>query len=185
MRCIWIIMSYLAAQNEATGSYPQKQQCFYQRNFFMKEITKLSESANHTAIDLGSLNGWLDYSLIHPVSKREVEGKVFLKEATNSTGTEISFNSIAPHTEVPYFHIHRKNEETYIILKGSGYFQVDEECFRIREGSVIRVAPQGKRGLTNTSDDIMIYMVIQSKENSLEEYSTADGERIPVEPKWR
>jgi len=28
-------------------------------------------------------------------------------------------------------------------------------------------------------------MVIQSKENSLEEYTTADGERLPYEPKWR
>ncbi|MFA5974535.1 MAG: cupin domain-containing protein [Lentimicrobiaceae bacterium] len=151
----------------------------------MKEIEKISESTTYTAIDLGSLDGWLDYSLIHPVSKREIEGKVFLKDVTQSTGTEISFNSIAARTEVPYFHIHKKNEETYIILKGSGYFQVDDDCFSIKEGSVIRVSPNGKRGLTNTSNDIMIYIVIQSKENSLEEYSTADGERIPVEPKWR
>ena len=151
----------------------------------MKGIEKISESNTYTAIELGSLDGWLDYTLIHPVNKRVVEGKVFLKDATQSTGTEISFNSIAPRTEVPYFHIHKKNEETYIILKGSGYFQVDDDCFRIKEGSVIRVSPQGKRGLTNTSDGIMVYIVIQSKENSLEEYSTADGERIPVEPKWR
>jgi mannose-6-phosphate isomerase-like protein (cupin superfamily) len=151
----------------------------------MKQIEKISDGAKYTAINLGSLDGWLDYSLIHPVSKREIEGKVFLKETTGSTGTEISFNSIAPHTEVPYFHIHRKNEETYIILKGSGFFQVNDDCFGIKEGSVIRVSPAGKRGLTNTSDDIMIYIVIQSKENSLEEYSTGDGERVPVEPKWR
>jgi mannose-6-phosphate isomerase-like protein (cupin superfamily) len=151
----------------------------------MKKTEKISEGATYTAIDLGSLNGWLDYSLVHPVSKREIEGKVFLKEPTKSTGTEISFNSIAPHTEVPYFHIHRKNEETYIILKGSGFFQVDDDCFGIKEGSVIRVSPAGKRGLTNTSDEIMIYMVVQSKENSLEEYTTGDGERVPVEPKWR
>jgi hypothetical protein len=31
----------------------------------------------------------------------------------------------------------------------------------------------------------MIYMVILSKEISLEEYTTGDGERLPVEPKWR
>jgi hypothetical protein len=31
----------------------------------------------------------------------------------------------------------------------------------------------------------MIYLVIQSKEKSLEEYTTADGERTPFEPKWR
>ncbi len=110
---------------------------------------------------------------------------LFLKDATKATGTEISFNSLPPQTEQPYFHIHRKNEETYIILKGFGFFQVDEDCFSIKEGSVIRVAPQGKRGICNSSDETMIYMVIQSKENSLEEHTSADGERLPVEPKWR
>ncbi|MDR0660863.1 MAG: cupin domain-containing protein [Prevotellaceae bacterium] len=85
---------------------------------------------------------------------------------------------------MPYFHIHNKNEETYVFLKGSGDFQVDGDCFTITEGSVVRIAPQGKRGLRNTSGVPMVYMVIQSKENSLEEYSTADGERVECEPKW-
>jgi len=151
----------------------------------MKQIEKLSENAHYSAVNLGSLTDLMDYSLIHPVNKKLLEGKVFLKNATQSTGTEISFNSLPPHSEQPYFHIHRKNEETYIILKGSGFFQVDEDCFSIKEGSVIRVAPQGNRGICNSSDEIMSYIVIQSKENSLEEYTTADGERIPCEPKWR
>ena len=150
----------------------------------MKQIEKLSENAHFTAINLGNLDDLMNYSLIHPVNKNLIEGKVFLKEATHSTGTEISFNSLAPHASQPYFHIHRKNEETYIIIKGFGFFQVDEECFEIKEGSVIRVAPQGNRGISNASDEIMIYMVVQSKENSLEEYTTADGERRPFEPKW-
>lgn len=150
----------------------------------MKQIEKLSENEHFTAINLGNLDDLMSYSLIHPVNKSLIEGKVFLKEATHATGTEISFNSLAPNAGQPYFHIHRKNEETYIILKGFGFFQVDEECFEIKEGSVIRVAPQGNRGISNASDEIMIYMVVQSKENSLEEYTTADGERRPFEPKW-
>jgi len=151
----------------------------------MKQIEKLSENTHYSAVNLGKLNDLMDYSLIHPVSKRLIEGKVFLKEVTKATGTEISFNSLPPHSEQPYFHIHRKNEETYIIIKGFGFYQVDEDCFSIEEGSVIRVAPQGKRGISNSSDEAMIYMVIQSKENSLEEHTSADGERLPVEPKWR
>ena len=150
----------------------------------MKQIEKLSENEHFTAINLGNLDDLMSYSLIHPVNKNLIEGKVFLKEATHATGKEISFNSLAPHAGQPYFHIHRKNEETYIILKGFGFFQVDAECFDIKEGSVIRVAPQGNRGISNASDEIMIYMVVQSKENSLEEYTTADGERRPFEPKW-
>jgi mannose-6-phosphate isomerase-like protein (cupin superfamily) len=151
----------------------------------MKQIEKQSENVNYTAVELGKLTDIKEFSLIHPVNKRVIEGKVFLKDATNATGTEISFNSLPPKSEQPYFHIHRKNEETYIILKGAGFFQVDDDCFEISEGSVIRVAPDGKRGICNSSDELMIYMVIQSKENSLEEHTTADGERIPVEPKWR
>ena len=151
----------------------------------MKQIEKQSENTNYTAVNLGDLNDLMAYTLIHPVNKRVLEGKVFLKDATNATGTEISFNSLPPHSEQPYFHIHRKNEETYLILKGFGFFQVDDDCFNIKEGSVIRVVPQGKRGISNSSDETMIYMVVQSKENSLEEHTTADGERVPVEPKWR
>jgi len=64
----------------------------------------------------------MDYSLIHPVNKGLIEGKVFLKEETKVTGIEISFNSLPIRTEQPYFNIHGKNEETYIILTGSGFF---------------------------------------------------------------
>ncbi|WP_159518277.1 cupin domain-containing protein [Sunxiuqinia indica] len=151
----------------------------------MKKMENLSENTNYSAVNMGNLDTLMDYSLIHPVNKKLIEGKVFLKDATKATGTQISFNSLPPHSEQPYFHIHWKNEETYIILKGAGYFQVDEDCFPIEEGSVIRVAPPGKRGICNSSDETMIYMVIQSKKDSLEEHTTADGERLPVEPKWK
>lgn len=150
----------------------------------MKKVKQLSEDKNYTAINLGNLKNLMEYSLIHKVNKQKIEGKVFLKEATNATGTEISFNSLAPKTEQSYFHIHYKNEETYIILKGNGFFQVDGKVFKIEEGSVIRVAPDGIRGIRNESEETMIYMVVQSKENSLEEYTTDDGERVKFDPKW-
>lgn len=88
------------------------------------------------------------------------------------------------HPKVPYFHRHMDNEETYIVLKGSGDFQIDDDCFPIREGSVIRIAPTPSRGMRNSSDESMIYMVIQSKENSLGNYSTEDGKRTEWDPKW-
>ena len=151
----------------------------------MEKIKYIAKNKNYTAIDLGNLDELMHYSLIHPVNKQKIEGKVFLKEPTNATGSEISFNSLAAKSEQPYFHIHYKNEETYIILKGYGVFQIDEEVFDINEGSIIRVAPPGIRGIRNNSDDTMTYIVIQSKENSLEEYTTNDGNREPFEPKWK
>jgi len=151
----------------------------------MKEIEVISENKNYTAVNIGSLDQLTEYSMIHPKNKKEITGKVFIKEATKATGTEISFQTLPPNTELGYFHIHDENEEMYIILKGSGDFQVDEDCFPVSEGSLIRVSPKGKRSLRNSSDEAMIYMVIQSKENSLGQYSSDDGERISYDPKWK
>ncbi len=151
----------------------------------MKEIKTLAENTNYSAVNLGNLEELMEYSLIHPVNKQEIEGKVFVKDALKSTGSEISFNSLPPESEQPYFHIHRKNEEVYIILKGFGFFQVDGELMEIKEGSVIKVRPEGIRGIRNSSKEIMIYIVVQAKENSLEEYTTDDGTRVPFEPKWK
>ena len=150
----------------------------------MKKLELISENKNYTAVNVGSLQDVSAYSLIHPKLKHEIKGKVFLKEPTKSTGTEISFTTIPPKSELGYFHLHYKDEETYIILKGSGFYQVDDDCFPIHEGSVIRVAPEGVRSLCNTSDEPMVYICIQSKQNSLEEHTTDDGKRVPLAAKW-
>ncbi len=149
----------------------------------MKKPDIVSKGANHTAIDIGDLDRVYEYTLIHPKTGAELH-RLFVKDHTDATGTEISFQSLPPQTELSYFHSHRKNEETYVILSGEGKFQVDGDCFPIRQGSVVRVATAGVRGMVNTSPEQMIYMVIQSKEASLEEYSADDGERVPAEKLW-
>ena len=151
----------------------------------MKLVEKISENKNYTAINIGKIEDIKSYSLIHSKTGKEVKGKIFVKKPTNATGAEISFTTVLPKSEWGYFHIHNKNEETYIILKGSGYYQVDEDCFQIQEGSIIRVSPEGVRSLCNTSEDEMVIICIQSKENSLEEYSVDDGQRVEFLPKWK
>lgn len=99
-------------------------------------------------------------------------------EPTNATGTEISFTTIPPRQELGYFHVHYKGEENYIVLNGSGYYHVDNDCFPIKEGSVIKVAPEGVRSLCNTSDEEMVYMCIQSTKDALGKHSTNDGKRL-------
>jgi mannose-6-phosphate isomerase-like protein (cupin superfamily) len=150
----------------------------------MKKIEKIAENKNYSAINIGSLEDIKDYSLIHPKTGKEVKGKLFLKGLTNATGTEISFTTVPPKTALGYFHIHNKDEETYIILAGSGFYQVDDDCFPIKAGSVIRVAPEGVRSLCNASEEDMVYICIQSKKDSLEEYSSNDGQRLDHVAKW-
>lgn len=150
----------------------------------MAQTKKLAENKNFTAVNIGRLDEVKNYSLIHPKSGKEVKGKLFLKDETQSTGTEISFTFIPPHSEIGYFHIHNKDEETYLILSGEGYYQVDDDCFPIQQGSVIRVAPEGVRSIANSSDEDLVYICVQSKQNSLEEHTSDDGERLPYEAKW-
>lgn len=141
----------------------------------MNEIKKVADSKNFAAVDLGK------FSLLQETAK----GKAFLKEITKATGTEISLSVLPAKTDLPIFHSHKQNEETYIILSGVGKFQVDDQCFDISEGSIVRVAPAGVRGMTNTSDDQMIYIVVQSKEGSLEQYSMGDGVLLEATPLWK
>lgn len=104
------------------------------------------------------------------------EGKQFVKEATYATSCEISFGTLAPGTSVPFFHSHKDNEENYIILSGSGRFQVDDEAFDIAEGAVVRVAPGCDRNLKCTSATPMTYICIQAREGSLGGYTMTDAE---------
>lgn len=141
----------------------------------MNSTKQIAESKNFTALDFGKLDLVLE----------SANGKIFLKDATKATGTEISISILPPKTDLPIFHSHKQNEETYIILKGEGKFQVDDQCFDISEGSVIRVAPAGLRGMTNTSEQQMIYIVIQSKENSIQQWTSQDGVIQDATPLWK
>lgn len=140
----------------------------------MSTIKTISENKNFTALGFGKLSEVLE----------KANGKIFLKEYIQSTGSEVSISVLPAKTELPIFHKHKQNEEIYIILSGSGKFQVDDTFFDIQEGSVVRVAPDGLRGMINTSNDQMIYIVIQAKENSLEQYTMTDGVILEGKGKW-
>lgn len=103
-------------------------------------------------------------------------GKVFLRDALGLTSCEISVNSVPAGIKAPYRHAHKQNEEIYIFLKGTGIMSVDGKEFPVGEGSCVRVAPAGCRGLESTGDEDLRYICIQAKENSLEQSLFDDGE---------
>ncbi len=146
-------------------------------------VKKISEGENHKAVDIGSLNDLSGHSFIHPKLGHTVKNKIFLGEHLKSTGSEISFMELPPKTTVSFLHKHRKHEEIYIFLKGYGQYQVDDDVFQIKEGSVVRVSPDGSRTLGNDSEESMIYMVVQSLANTLDGYDISDGYRIKGEIK--
>jgi mannose-6-phosphate isomerase-like protein (cupin superfamily) len=150
----------------------------------MEKLKILSEGTNYSAIDIGELDNLMDYSYLHPKLKHKVKGKVFLGEILKSTGVEISFQILPPDTSIPFLHIHTNHEEIYIFLKGSGEFQVDNNIINIKEGTIIRISPEGKRTWRNTSDKPMIFMVIQSQIGTLDNYFVFDGFRTDGDILW-
>jgi mannose-6-phosphate isomerase-like protein (cupin superfamily) len=150
----------------------------------MKDIDLISEGDNFTAVNIGNFDGLLEHSYIHPKLRTEVVGKVFVGEAIHSSGTEISFQLLSPKKEISFLHKHRNHEEVYVIIKGKGQFQVDGKCFDVKEGSVVRIAPEGSRTLRNDTDNPMIYMCIQAQQGSLDSNYIFDGYRVEGEIKW-
>lgn len=92
---------------------------------------------------------------------------------------------IATQRGYAVFHAHKQNEETYIILSGKGDFQVDDQCFPIQSGSVVRVAPEGSRSMRNTANEPMHYIVVQAKQHSLEQFTFTDATILEQAPLWK
>ncbi|MFM2481317.1 cupin domain-containing protein [Celerinatantimonas sp. YJH-8] len=105
-------------------------------------------------------------------------GKLFLSQILNCTGSIISLNLLAPHTSMPFFHRHVNNEEVYLFIKGNGQFLIDEETIPIKEGTALRISPNGARSWRNQSNEILYYIVIQGPLNSFPLGQTIEDGRI-------
>ncbi len=151
----------------------------------MKEIKTIKSGKNFTAVEVGKWSEIKDYEL-HLGPDMTIPGKVFVGSALGATGSELSFQSLVPGQDSGFLHTHKTHEELYFILKGKGEYQVDGEVFPIGEGSIIRVAPEGKRALKNTGDGEMIMLCIQYKADSFAKDDTPAGDGIILEDalKW-
>lgn len=151
----------------------------------MKEIKTIKSGKNFTAVEVGKWSEIKDYEL-HLGPDMTIPGKVFVGSALGATGSELSFQSLVPGQDSGFLHTHKTHEELYFILKGKGEYQVDSEVFPIGEGSIIRVAPEGKRALKNTGDGEMIMLCIQYKADSFAKDDTPAGDGVILEDalKW-
>lgn len=137
----------------------------------MEAIRKVNEGEKFTHATVGDLSAFT--------------GKQFVKDCVGTTGCEISFSTLNPGEAAPFFHSHKQNEEVYLILQGSGDFQVDDTAFPIAEGSIVRVATHCNRSLRCTSAEGMLYLCIQVKEGSLEQCTLNDGVITQQEVAWK
>ncbi len=69
------------------------------------------------------------------------EARTELHDLLGLTGAEVSVNHLPAGAGVPFVHSHRKNEEIYAILSGSGKAVIDGETVALTAGDWIRVSP--------------------------------------------
>ena len=149
----------------------------------MKEIKKTADIANATAIDLGPLAVIKDYVLeLGPGVK--IPGKVFGGAAVKAGGADVSLQVFAPGTDGGFYHIHKDHEELYFFLSGEGEYQVDGTIIPVREGSVVRVAPAGKRAVRNTGSTPLTMLCIQYNAAEPGSVNPSDGTILPEPVKW-
>lgn len=139
----------------------------------MKEPKTIAKAANFTAVDFGKLSEIKDY-VLDLAPGVQIPGKVFGGQAVGATGGEFSFQSFAPGQE-SLLHTHKTHEELYFFLSGKGEYEVDGETFPIGEGSVVRVAPAGKRTLRNNGTEPLLMLCVQYRGDTFTAEDATDG----------
>lgn len=141
---------------------------------------------NFQTANIGKIEDIGQHNYLLPDSGIKIDGKLFINELVGLTGSEISFNAMPPKTVMPFYHRHTENEEVYIILSGYGEFQVDDEVIPVKEGSIVRMAPEAIRIWRNTSEEAeLIFITVQAKADSMDNSRpTGDGVALDEEVNW-
>lgn len=149
----------------------------------MKGVKKIAAAENFTAVDFGKMSELSDY-VLQLGADVKIPGKVFGGQAVGATGAEFSFQIFQPGTETGFLHTHKCHEELYFFLSGEGQFQVDGEVFPIGEGSVVRVAPDGRRSVRNNGSKPLVMLCVQYRGATFTADDATDGNILQEPVKW-
>ncbi|WP_409340559.1 cupin domain-containing protein [Paenibacillus sp. MBLB4367] len=138
----------------------------------------MKNGINFSVVEAGSFGDLLS------VTEGPAAGKYFLKDKLGLTGMEVSLNQLPEGAEVPFYHTHRENEELYLFIGGCGQFQVDGKIFSVKEGTAVRVKPEGERTLRNNGNGDLYFIVIQAQADSLRQWVMTDGVILDKPVSW-
>lgn len=149
----------------------------------MKQIKQIANASNFKAVDFGELSELKDY-VLELGTGIKIPGKVFGGTVLGANGGDFSFQMFQPGTETGFLHKHKQHEELYFFLRGKGEFQVDGQIFPVKEGSVVRVAPEGERSVRNNGTEPLIMLCVQYKGNTFTAEDASDGIILEKQVKW-
>jgi len=71
----------------------------------------------------------------------------------------ISYQRVPPGYRFPYGHTHMRQEEVYVVVRGSGRMKVDDEIIDLREWDAVRVPPGTWRGYEAGPEGLEIFVI--------------------------
>lgn len=98
---------------------------------------------------------------------------------------EISLSrSISLDKRGGFYHTHKNHEELYFVLSGKGEYQVDGVNIPLQEGSVVRVAPAGKRTIHNNGSEPLVVLCVQYRGATFSAEDATDGVILQDQVEW-
>src|SRR6266508_740496 len=88
----------------------------------------------------------------------------------------LSYQRVPPGYRFPYGHTHMKQEEVYVVLRGSGRMKVDDEIVELKEWDAVRVPSGTWRGYEAGPEGLEI-LVIGAPNLGEDPREDVDGQR--------
>ena len=109
----------------------------------------------------------------------------FARRALDGTIVGVGRETLAPGFRVPFGHMHRDQEEVYVVLRGSGRIKIEDEILELAEGDLVRIAP-GIWRCTEAGPDGMQILAVgapisEENDSEIEQGWWADGVASPVD----
>jgi mannose-6-phosphate isomerase-like protein (cupin superfamily) len=80
-------------------------------------------------------------------------------EALELERSGLGYQRVPPGCRFPYGHTHRKQEEVYVVLRGSGRMKLDDEIVELKEWDAVRVPPGTWRGYEAGPEGLEIIVI--------------------------
>jgi uncharacterized cupin superfamily protein len=68
----------------------------------------------------------------------------------------VSYQRLAPNTRMPFGHRHKKQEEVYVVVDGSGRAKLGDDVVELRQWDAVRVAPEIVRTFEAGPDGLVL-----------------------------
>jgi mannose-6-phosphate isomerase-like protein (cupin superfamily) len=71
----------------------------------------------------------------------------------------LTYQRVPPGYRFPYGHTHARQEEVYVVVRGSGRMKVDDEIIELEEWDAVRVPPGAWRGYEAGAEGLELLVI--------------------------